>query len=138
MLIHVGPVTILWIMLGTLAFSKLDSLQNPKPFYSEFPNSINILASHMNFVQTENGSRIYLTGLLTNSSPVAWKSIEFDCRFFDAHGVMLDAGTGGSYATVQSFDEAAFRVAIIPLAPTNEYASFKIRVGSARNAKSWF
>ena len=45
----------------------------------------------MNWAQTKDGLRIYLTGILTNQSPVAWKDVEFECRFYDANGVMVDA-----------------------------------------------
>ncbi len=138
MFIHVVPVTVIYVTLAVTAFSRLERMQNPKPYYSEFPGSLRILESRMNWAQTENGSRIYITGVLTNSSPVAWKGIEFDCRFFDAKGVMVDADTGHGYVTISSYDDAAFRTAIIPMAPTNDYASFKISIGNARNTKGWF
>ena len=138
MLVHVVPVTVVWVVLIAVTFSSLDRMQNPKPYYSEFPNSLKVLESRMNWAQTENGLRIYVTGVLTNTSPVAWKDSEFDCRFFDSRGMMLDAGTGHNYATILPFDEAAFRVSIVPTAPTNDYASFKISVGNATSAKGWF
>jgi len=137
-LFHVLPVTVLWGVLMIVAFSKLSQLGNPKPYYSQFPNSLKILQSRMNWAQTQNGLRIYIAGVLTNTCPVPWKDVEFDCRFFDSQGVMLDADTGQSYLTVPPYDDSAFRVAIIPSAPTNEYTSFKISVGSARNAAGWF
>jgi len=138
MLVHLVPVTVVWIVLIATLFSHLDGLQNPKPCYSEFPNSLKILASQMKWARTDNGLRIYLTGVLTNSSPVSWKDTEFDCRFFNSQGVLLDADTRDGHMTILPCDEAAFRVAIIPTAATNEYASFKIYVGNARNAKGWF
>jgi hypothetical protein len=138
MLLHVVPLTIVWVGSTMFIFNMLDSLQNPKPYYSEFPGSLKILESRMNWAQTSNGLRIYITGMLTNTSPVNWKGTEFNCRFFDSRGVMVDADTGHSYVTIGSYDDAAFRVAVIPIAPTNEYVSFKIFVGDARNAKGSF
>jgi hypothetical protein len=138
MLVHVVPVTVVWVVLIAVMFSSLDRLQNPKPYYSEFPNSLKILESRINWAQTENGLRIYVTGVLTNTSPVAWKDAEFDCRFFDSRGMMLDADTGHNYATILPFDEAAFRVSIVPTAPKNNYATFKIFVGNARSARGRF
>ena len=84
------------------------------------------------------GLRIFIAGVLTNDCPVAWKSAEFDCRFYNANGIMVDASTGYGGATVRPYDDAAFRVSIIPTAPTNDYASFKVSVGHARNVKGWF
>ena len=138
MLVHVVPVTVVWILLGVTAMSSFDRMMNPKPYYSEFPNSLKILQSQMNWAQTGDGLRIYITGVLTNTSPVVWRDAEFDCRFFDSHGAMLDACIGRSYSTVLACDDSAFRVAIIPIAPTNDYATFKVFVGSARNLKGWF
>ena len=137
-LFHLVPLTIIWAGWGILLLSMLSSFQNPKPYYSEFPNSLKILESRMNWVKTENGLCIYITGILTNTSQVTWNGTEFDCRFFDSHGLMIDAGTGRGYFTVPPAEDAAFRVGINPTAPTNEYASFKIFVSNARNAKGWF
>jgi hypothetical protein len=137
-LTHLVPTLAIWVALMVMGLSFLDRLQNPKPYYSEFPDSLKIVESEMNWVQTREGLRIYLTGLLTNTSPVGWKSIEFDCRFFDAKGVMVDADNGHSFMTVLPNADTAFRVSNTPTAPTNEYASFKIFVGNARNTKSLF
>ena len=131
-------MTIIWVMLGIFAFSKMESLQNPRPYYSEFPHSISILSSNLNWAQTSDGLRLYLSGVLTNTSPVSWKDVEFDCRFYDGHGSLLDASPGRGYLTLLPGDDGAFRVAIVPLAPTNQYASFSIRVANARNTKGWF
>jgi hypothetical protein len=138
LLVHVVPVTVVWVALAIAMISLFDNFQNPKPYYSEFPDSLKVLESRMNWAQTSDGLRIYITGVLTNTSPVTWKSTEFDCRFFDSRGVMLDAGTGQGYATILPHDDTAFRVSIIPTAPTNGYASFNISVGNARNAKGLF
>ncbi|MFZ1073408.1 MAG: FxLYD domain-containing protein [Verrucomicrobiia bacterium] len=135
MLIHIVPLTIVWVVFGLLIFSMTARLQNPRPFYSEFPGALKILESRMNWAQTDHGLRIYIAGVLTNNSPESWRSAEFDCRFFNANGVMIDADTRSGYTDVLAHDESAFRVSIIPTAPTNEYVSFKISVGNARNAK---
>ena len=134
LLVHVVPLAVLWVGGAIFTFSLLDSFQNPKPYYSEFPNSLKIIESRMNWVQTEKGLRIYITGVLTNTSPVTWKEAEFNCRFFDSHGVMLDADTGHGYVAILPYDDTAFRISIIPIARTNDYTSFKISVGNARNA----
>lgn len=92
----------------------------------------------MNWAQTGNGPRIYVAGVLTNTSPAAWRDGEFDCRFFNAKGVMIDADTGHGHIDVCPYGESAFRVAIVPTAPTNDYASFTISVGNARSARGLF
>jgi hypothetical protein len=92
----------------------------------------------MNWAQTKDGPRIYLTGILTNQSPVAWGGIEFDCRFFDAKGVMVDAANAHASLTIQPNDDAAFRAVVAPGGETNDYHSYKLSIITARNAKAWF
>ena len=138
LLISGVPIAVIWVSLGVLLFSQIDRLQNPKPFYSEFPGSLKILESRMNWTHTDEGLRIFVTGVLTNTSPEMWRSAEFDCRFYDASGAMIDADTGYGHISVCPYDESAFRVSILPTAPTNEYVSFKVSIGNAMNAKGLF
>jgi hypothetical protein len=128
----------MFVVFGVAFLTAFDRIGNPKPYYSEFPGAINILESRMNWVQTADRTRIFITGILTNNSPVAWKDLEFDCRFYDKNGTLLDAGTGRAGLTIEKSDDTAFRVSWTPGAPTNEYSSFKISVSSARNARGWF
>ncbi len=138
MLVLGVPMACLFIAFVMTFLTLFDRIGNPKPFYSEFPNALRILESKMNWVHSSNGPSIFITGILTNESPAGWKDVEFDCRFFDSSGRLVDAASRRSYSTVAANDDIAFRVAIEPTAPTNRYATFRIGVGSARNAKSWF
>lgn len=138
MLVFVIPLIAIWVGGSVAALSRLDRMMNPRPYYSEFPGSLKILESRMNWVQTREGLRIYVTGVLTNDSPVSWRSAELDCRFFNPEGVMVDASPGYSGVTISPHNDAGFRVSITPISPTNDYASFKISVSNARNMKGWF
>ena len=55
MFVHVVPVTVIWVAMAVTMFSSFDRLQNPKPYYSEFPNSLKVLESRMNWAQTRTG-----------------------------------------------------------------------------------
>ena len=134
-----GIPMILVVVFGALSlFSVLDRLSNPKPYYSDFPDSLRILEANMNWAVVRDELRIYIAGVLTNTSPVAWKDPEVDCRFFNAKGEMIDAATGFGHVTVEPHDDTAFRVSITPTALTNGYASFKVSIGHARNSRGWF
>jgi predicted nucleic acid-binding Zn ribbon protein len=122
-----------WAILRTL-----DHAFNPPPYYTEFPNALQILESRMNWVSTKDGPRIYVTGTLTNQSPLAWTSLEFDCRFFDAQGRMVDAANARGGLTIRSNDDSAFRAVVLPATDSNEYRAFKISVSTARNTKGRF
>ena len=63
-------------------------LVNPPPYYDGFLGSIKIVESRKNWVEREKEpsskeSLIYITGIMTNQSTVAWRHIEFECRFFE-------------------------------------------------------
>jgi hypothetical protein len=137
-LCHAVPMLAIWIGGALVVFSRIEQLQNPRPHYSAFPNSLQVLQSRMNWVQTRDGTRIFVVGVLTNTAPVNWRSVEFDCRFFDASGAMVDAGNGYSRAPVCPEDVTAFRVSVIPTAPTNDYTSFTVSVSHATSGTGWF
>src|SRR6267142_4694540 len=62
------------LVVGALAlFARLERLQNPKPYYSEFPDSLRVLESDMNWTVVRDDLRIYIAGVLTNTGPVAWQ-----------------------------------------------------------------
>ncbi len=132
------PMALLFTIGGLAVFSRLDQLTNPKPYYSELPDSLQILKSHMNWTAVHDELRIYIAGVLTNTSPITWRDPEVDCRFFDAKGDMIDAATGFGHVSVRPNDDSAFRVSITPTAPTNSYASFKVSISHARNARGWY
>jgi hypothetical protein len=134
-------LTIPLVVIFPLAFfglvSKFDHIFNPKPHYTDYIGSLRITESRMNLVNSTNGIRIYLVGILTNQSQITWKDVEFDCRFFDDRGTLVDAQSGLARFTVEPNNDSAFRVSIVPSRPTNEYASFKISVSTARNDDSF-
>lgn len=113
----VFSATMIWVIFAAVMISKLERLQSPRPCYGGFPHAVKIVESRMNWAPTPNGLCIYLTGMPTDASPVRWKDAGFDCRFFDANNLMVDAGTGHNCITIPPEDEAAFRVASTPTAP---------------------
>jgi hypothetical protein len=137
LLSHIVPVTVIWIALAAKMSSTVDRFQNPGPYYSEFPDSLRISESRMNWAQNAGGVQvIFVAGVLTNTSSVTWKEGEFDCRFFNAKSAMIDAATAVAHIAAGPHGESAFRVSIVPTMPTNDYASFKISVANARNSKA--
>jgi hypothetical protein len=136
--LFMGAHFLLYVLLAFWIVAMLKHFFNPTPYYTEYRNSLQVLESRMNWVQKEQGFSIYVTGILTNQSAIAWKGIELECRFYDTNGVMIDAANAYAHATVQPNDDSAFRASVIPTRPTNDYASFKLSVSTARNTKSLF
>jgi hypothetical protein len=137
-LVMLVPMLACVVFIATGVVYKLDKILNPGPHYGELLSSLSVTESHMNHVQATNEQHIYLYGLITNRSEVAWQRVEFDCRFFDKNGALIDAQTGLSPWVVQPHDEAAFRVGINPSRPVGDYDSYKISVVWARNANGIF
>jgi hypothetical protein len=127
-----------WLCFAIPIMLKFDQIMNPRPYYSEFSSPLKILDSQMHWTETKDGLRIYVTGIMTNGSPVDWRDCELECRFYDSNGAMIDADHRTANATISAWDDAAFRAAFIPASPTNDYASFKLSVSTARNTKSRF
>lgn len=132
------PHLAIYALLGMLLLTALDRIQNPKPNYTAFVTSLRVLESRMNWAETSNGPRIYVTGILTNQSEFAWRDIELECRFLDAGGQMVDAAHPHAGLTIQPHDDTAFRAVVTPSRASNDYASFRLSVSTARNTKSLF
>jgi hypothetical protein len=117
------PTLLFIILLVVSMVSGLDRIFNPKPSYTGYLGSLQVTESRMNWVYSSNGLHGYVVGIVTNQSQIAWKGIEFDCRFFNTNGILVDAAGGTSPYTIEPHDESAFRVTIYPTRPTNDYAS---------------
>ena len=92
----------------------------------------------MHWGHLDSGIRIVVTGVVSNESNVPWKDIEFECRFFNTNGAMVDVANAPKFLTVQPHDDTAFGIYFMPARETNAYASYQLSVVSARNAESHF
>lgn len=129
----------IWALaIGLTVMCIFNRMMNPAPYYTDHPGALQILQSQTFFKSTTNGPRIYITGLLTNQSQIAWRGIEFECRFLGTNGNLTDAYTTTSYMTVGANDDAAFRVTVVPVKDPAEYGNLKLFVTNARNMKGLF
>lgn len=115
--------------------NRISAIINPAPHYSDFPGSLRVLQSRMQWVEETDGARLFITGMMTNQSSVSWKEIEFETRFYSANGNMIDAGNSYTRFTILPGNDSAFRVSVKPLLSSNDYSSFKISVSSARSTR---
>lgn len=129
-------MTALFLFFFVLMLSRVEGLLNPRPFYAEMPDSLRVLESRMLWVETTNGPRIYVIGMLTNHSAVAWKDVELQCRFFNTEGAMIDAASPGARLTILPAGDAAFRGTVTPGSPKSDYDTLSVTVSSARNARA--
>ena len=125
------PMTISVVLMGAWFLHQMQKVFSPAPYYSDFQGSIQILDSKMRWVETSEGPRLFVTGLITNRSQMAWKRPEFECRFFNSKKQMVDAATGYTYLTILPENDSAFRLSIKPLLSSNEYDSLKLSLSTA-------
>src|SRR5690349_15460509 len=63
----------MFAVFGVLIYAA-GNLTNPPPYYSDHKGSLQILKSNMNWVETYDGARLFVTGVLTNQSQIVWKN----------------------------------------------------------------
>jgi hypothetical protein len=130
--------TLCFGLIGVVVLIAFSRFWSSPPYYTDSPDALQVLEPRINWVQTKDGLRIYMTGILTNTSPTNWTGVELECRFFDAAGTMVDAANPLVNVTIRAHDDSAFRAAIVPSVSSNEYQSFTISVSTARNTRSPF
>src|SRR2546421_191400 len=77
------PLVIAGFVLMFRVIDRVQRFMNPPPYYSDFKDSIQIVKSNLNWVETAEGPRLFVTGILTNQSQIAWRAPEFECRFYN-------------------------------------------------------
>lgn len=122
------------IAFGFFVF--LQRMFDPGIDFSPYRDSISIVESRMNIQADGKQPMVNVVGLLTNKSEVAWKVVQMDLRFFDKSGSLIDANVGWSRGIIFQHGEVAFRIRTQPSHPLADYDSYKIYVGSARDASS--
>lgn len=111
---------------------------NPPPYYAETAGGLRVLDSHFSLVETKDGQRIYVLGVLTNESAVPWKEVELQCRFLDESGRMIDAAHPVARLTILPGCDSAFRAVVTSARQTKNYQKVEVTVSTARNVKGAF
>lgn len=135
-LILTGLGTLSALALLLLFLTVLRHTFNPPPYYSDFPGALQVLESAVHWGELDGKPRIYLTGLVTNQSSISWKNVEFECRFMDDSGALVDAHNGRGYFTILPQDDRAFRLSVWPARPMTNYTSHKLSVSTAQNTRT--
>ena len=60
--------------------------------YVTYKDQIAITESQLVFGETKSSATVDVIGTIKNTSPIAWKEIEFHVDFFDATGKRMDVG----------------------------------------------
>jgi len=104
--------------------------------FAPYRDSISVVDSRMTFGKDDNGPVVYVVTVITNQSNLPWKETEFDARFFDKTGKLIDAQQWRDYSTIWPHGDSAFRIVVRPSHDLSDYQSYKVFVRSARDAHS--
>ena len=131
------------LVLEVLLFATLAALMFgvTRPFrkgadFTRYRDLLTVFDTHMIQGETAGGPTLGVAGWLRNGSSVTWEDVALEVQFFDRDGTLVDVattGTGGNW--VEPNGERAFRAECEQYLPVERYASFKVFVRSAKEAR---
>ncbi len=113
---------------------------SPRTDLEPFDGQVSVASSKMVFGQSKDGPVICVIGMLKNDSDLAWKRVELEVQFYDPAGELIDVGTNTRQRYISEIlphGEIAFKVRLVPDVPVEDYASYKLCVRSAADARSY-
>jgi hypothetical protein len=116
----------------------LGRIFSPGTDFEPFRDQIVVEGSNMHFGQATNGNFISAIGTLRNNSPYAWKEIQLEAQYYDNDGRLIDTRTESRYGNVLPPGASqGFRLRTPADKPQSTYASHKVFVRSAKDARTW-
>ena len=100
-------------------------------------DKITVLSSAVAMLAESWSTNLVVTGLMTNASDYAWADVDFDVRFLDASGKLVEAGSGADSFTVLPHSDHGFCLHLYPLKRMPDYATFLVVARSARDPDDW-
>jgi hypothetical protein len=95
--------------------------------------------THYSDLNEKCGAMISVVGIIRNDSDVPWEDVFVEVRHFDAAGTMIDADSAEQYRLVAPpRAEVAFRVRTQAIRPQADYATHRVSILSAKDARAPF
>jgi hypothetical protein len=141
-LAHHPAVQVALMMLPVLAFFFFTRQRfATHESFSGYRDQIAVVQSAMHYQSTDDkcGPTISVIGKIKNNSDVPWKDVYLEAQYFDAGGTMIDANGAEQYGlALPPHEEVAFRLRGVADRAERDYATHKVFVRSARDARSIF
>lgn len=83
-------------------------------------------------------TNVVVSGVLTNGSDYAWRTGEFEIRFLDASGKLVDVGVSSDGFVVLAHNDHSFSLTLYSMKLIPEHASRRIKILSANDPSAWF
>lgn len=129
-------ITLLAVWLGGGFF--LAHLMSPGRDFGKYQDQIVVVNSQMSLSRTDKSPYASVVGTIKNTSPYSWKEVQLEVQYFDKDGKLIDTKSDREYdATILAGAERAFRIRAVADKPEAAYASHKVFVRAAKDARSW-
>lgn len=106
--------------------------------FSSSRDQIAVLNSRVGIEYSSEQTNVVVSGLLTNRSDYAWRTGEFEVRFLDASGKIVDVAPSMDSFTVMPHNDHSFSLTLYSRKSIPEHASRKITIRSASVPDAWF
>ncbi len=134
-----GPALPIIIFLLPFAFIMymLENTFDKGEDFTPYRNQITVTNSELEFGEKKSGETVAVIGTMSNKSPVPWKDVQIEVRFYDSNGKMIDSEQQKDYPFEISADgNAAFKVSTLREFPKEQYVKYGVSIISARDARS--
>ena len=136
------PVTattlMLLVVMGFYGLLMVGILPGGEDF-AAYRDQFAVSESEMLFGEVDGESTVSVVGVVLNRSDITWEHIEIEVRFFDPEGKLIDtAGDMDVFDTIAAGGEKSFKAMVEPHLPKEQYASYKVLVRSAKDARRRF
>jgi hypothetical protein len=99
--------------------------------FAPYRSQISIAESHMYFKTNEvHTPFVCVVAVVTNQTDLSWKDIQFEARFFNKAGTLIDVAQQGCYWPLYPKTDTAIQFKPGMLHPLADYDSYKIYVES--------
>jgi hypothetical protein len=105
--------------------------------FANYRNQIKINKTELKFGETGRGPTVVVMGEIKNNSALSWKDIQLEVRFYDNNEELSDTDQENKYSFfVPANDVSPFKISIPREFPEEQYASFQVRILSAKDSRT--
>ncbi|MHC4543571.1 MAG: FxLYD domain-containing protein [Planctomycetota bacterium] len=105
--------------------------------FAPYRNQITIRKSELKFGETSHGPTVVVMGEIKNNSNLSWKDVQLEVRFYDNNNKLIDTDQKNKYSfVIPANDISTFKVSIPREFPEEQYANCKVRILSAKDART--
>ena len=133
-----NPQCWLGLVVTLILLVPLWRLWAPGADFGNYCNQVQVLESQMQVARERSFGGLVTIGRLRNNSPVKWKEVVIEVQYFDKDGKLIGTKSERDHNLVllPGVDHA-FQVSSTPEFPPEAYASHKVYVRDARDARKW-